>query len=122
MIYDIDMPVYQMYLSDKDKALIDEAKKIAKREGKPLAQLIKQQLAKYVKEHGEGNPAFPLDKWTEQPDFKAFPTLGEAPERYPLEKMSDADLMEMWNKIYAWQYAVGTTINRKSKRTRVLVR
>jgi len=37
---------------------------------------MKRMMKEYVKNHAEGNPNFTLEKWGD-PDFRAFPTMGE---------------------------------------------
>jgi hypothetical protein len=62
------------YPNDKEP-VIDELRVIAAREGKSQSQLIFSLVEGYVKAHAEGNPSFKLDKWAEDPGFKAMPTL-----------------------------------------------
>ena len=62
------------YKSDKE-AVMQELEVIAARERKKTSELIVQILEEYVKAHAEGNPAFSLDKWQENPDFQAVPTI-----------------------------------------------
>ena len=69
------MASYLMYLTKEAEELKEELKKIAQREGKTIASLTVEFWAKYVKEHGEGNPSFSLDKFAD-PAFRALPTMG----------------------------------------------
>jgi len=55
--------------------MMEELEVIAARERKKTSELIVQILEDYVKAHAEGNPAFSLDKWQENPDFQAVPTI-----------------------------------------------
>ena len=62
------------YPNDKEQ-FIEEFKVIATREGKSKSELLVSIMEDYVKAHGEGNATFKLDTWTEDPGFKAMPTL-----------------------------------------------
>ncbi len=58
-----------------DKDVVDNFKKIAIRDDVPLKVLHKQALEEYIKRHGDGNPAFMIDQWFENPGMKAVPAL-----------------------------------------------
>lgn len=75
--------------------LFKEFKKLATREEKMQGDLITELVADYVKKHGEGNPAFQLEKWVDQSDFHAFPTFGEILKPNWLDKLSDGDFKEL---------------------------
>jgi len=94
------MVIYQMYLDKESEALFEEFKKIAKREGKSMAQMIKEFMADYIKKHGQGNPAFSLEKWVQDPGFKAYPALDSDWQRAALDQFDDKDLQHIINKGY----------------------
>lgn len=57
------------------KDLKHQLKVIAVRENRKIEEIVIEQLAEYVKVHGEGNPIYALEKWIEEPKFKAVPAL-----------------------------------------------
>ena len=59
-----------------------ECLKIARREGKPLSHIIGDKLKEYIRVHGEGNPVYVLDKFIEDPDFKAVPATMVKKEKW----------------------------------------
>lgn len=59
------------------KNLKTEIDLICVREGTDFQEVVKKCLEEYVKVHGEGNPVYALDKWVEEPKFKAVPALLE---------------------------------------------
>jgi len=86
--------VRSIYLSGEDaEKLLEAFMEVAKREGLSFNQAIKKAMEEYVKRHGGGNPAMPLDRWVEDREFVAFPTLGERPKEGLLEQM-DEDMLD----------------------------
>lgn len=69
------------YPSEKEE-VIRELRVIAAREGKSQSNLICDIIEEYVKNHSEGNTTFKLDNWTEDPNFKALPTLLAPKEKW----------------------------------------
>ena len=55
------------------------AEEIASREKKTLSQLFVEFAEKLSTEHGDGNPAYQLDKWVENPEFLATPAFFAPP-------------------------------------------
>lgn len=49
-------------------------------------------MADYVKKHGEGNPTFKIDKWVENPEMVALPTIGEPLKAETLARMDVKDV------------------------------
>lgn len=94
------MGIYQMYLNKEDEALFEEFKKISQREGKSMAQMFKEFMAEYIKKHGQGNPAYQIDKWVQDPGFMAFPALDSDWEQVNLPGFDDKDLTHMAQKAY----------------------
>ena len=104
---------------------MERFKEVARREGRPVSRLLQELMEDYLKKHGRGNPAIPLDRWAEDKEFVAMPTLGEKPNPELLRKM-DNDMLERyvvqsyqhfesgrmeirrrmaegkWNKPYSW--------------------
>jgi hypothetical protein len=60
----------------------EDCHKVARRENKALSTIIMEKLTEYVKVHGEGNPVYVLDKWVDNPDFKAVPAALESREKW----------------------------------------
>ena len=54
------------------QAIMEEFKKIAKREGKSKSELNMELIEQHVKSHGNGNPVFKLDQF-QDPEFIAMP-------------------------------------------------
>lgn len=57
-------------LEEEDLQKLD---KIRWRERKERTDITRQAILDYIKIHGEGNDTYPLDKWNENPEFKATP-------------------------------------------------
>lgn len=49
--------------------------KIRWREHKERTEILRVAIQEYVRNHAEGNSTFKLDKWNEDPNFKAIPTI-----------------------------------------------
>jgi hypothetical protein len=77
-----------------EQELLEAFKRVAVREGKPVNRLIQEFMRDYVKKHGSGNPAFPLDKWVDNPELSAHPTIGE-PLTKRFAKMNDEEVYEL---------------------------
>lgn len=60
--------------------------KIRWREHKSMTAIKRRAIQEFIKNHAEGNNTFTLDKWEEDPTFKAVPTY-----------FSD---MDTWHKYY----------------------
>lgn len=89
-------------VKEKDKELWETFKKIAEREG-GVSKVIITLVEDYVKKHGSGNPSFPLDRWSEKPEFLPFPTLGEPPQTAYLVRLDKEMLQKI--KEHAQSYA-----------------
>lgn len=100
--------VYPLYISKERKEIFQQFVEIARREGKKISQLILELVEDYVKKHGSGNPAFPLDKWVEKPEVLAFPTLGEPPQIMYLIKLDKEMLQKI--KEHAQSYTDKATL------------
>lgn len=50
-------------------------KDLARKERKPLKTLHKEIIQDYIKKHGDGNPAFTMDQFIEDPGMKAVPAF-----------------------------------------------
>ena len=69
------MNIIKSYSATSDKIkLLEEFTEIAKREGGE-SKVIMELIEGYVKTHGDGNPMYPLERWQEDPDFKAVPAF-----------------------------------------------
>tara|TARA_B100001971_G_C18047232_1_gene460851 strand:- start:349 stop:759 length:411 start_codon:yes stop_codon:yes gene_type:complete len=96
--------IYQLGIEKED---LDAFIEIAKREtGQDACDIIQDLIKKYNKAHGKGNPCFSITKWSEDPEFKAFPTLGEKPDRKMIEKMSDKEILELASKVRSYVNAL----------------
>ena len=50
------------------------------RERKGKTEIAREAILEYIKNHSEGNITFKLDKWNEDENFKAVPTLSSRSE------------------------------------------
>jgi hypothetical protein len=89
------MGITTIWIKEYEKELWHKFVSIAKREGKSASELIMDFVRDYVAKHGEGNPAIPLDKWVENKDYVAFPTLGEPPIKDKLINMPEDMLQHL---------------------------
>ncbi len=58
-----------------DEEIVKELKKIAIKEDDNLKTLHKKIILEYIKQHGDGNPAFTLDQFVDNPQMKAAPAF-----------------------------------------------
>ena len=56
------------------EGVVEEFKKIAKREGKDKSKLLVELIEEYVKVHSSGNPSFTIDQF-QDPNFQAVPAF-----------------------------------------------
>lgn len=89
-------------LDGENVKLMDE---IRWRERKSFNELLNKAISEYIKNHSEGNDAFKLDKWQEDPEFKAIPTLLSDPDKWfkYISECNDSELTKiglMSNKIH----------------------
>lgn len=74
------------------------------KEKKTLREWFAEQAEEYIKRHGAGNPAVPLEKFLENPQYVACPTILEA-EGHPWRNYSAEDLGR-------FQYIMATELER----------
>ena len=73
--------VLSVSLDPETEAAVRAAKMHALREGRhfSISGLLRPAIARacrdYVHQHGEGNPAYPLDHWAADPEMRAAPAL-----------------------------------------------
>ena len=75
------MPIHKTISVESEK-FWEECHKVARRENRALSTIIMEKLKEYVKIHGEGNPVYVLDKFIENPNFKAVPATMETKEKW----------------------------------------
>lgn len=63
---------YSVYLDEEQINVLNE---IRWRERKSVSAIIRRAIEEYINNHVEGNDCFTLDKWQNDPHFKAVPTL-----------------------------------------------
>jgi hypothetical protein len=63
---------YSVYLDEEQINVLNE---IRWRERKSVSAVIRKAIEEYINNHAEGNDCFTLDKWQDNPHFKAVPTL-----------------------------------------------
>ena len=82
---------------EEKKLILQEFKKIAKREGKSKSELNMVLIDQHVKSHSDGNPAFRLDQF-QDPNFKAMPaTMSPTPKwnQYVNKQMDRKERLEL---------------------------
>ena len=82
-----DKAVY-ILLDEELKTLLQD---VLYKERKSLKEWLHEQAQEYVKRHGAGNPAAPLTKWLQNPQYVACPTILEA-EGFNWASFSQQDL------------------------------
>ena len=95
---------YSFYLSEDQIKALEEAHW---RERKSVSEIAREAIDDWLRNHAEGNSTFKLDKWQENPEFKAIPTLLSSPEKWfkYIEDCSDNELTNigiMSNKIHTF--------------------
>lgn len=63
---------YSLYLDEEQINVLNE---IRWRERKSVSAIIRKAIEEYINNHAEGNDCFTLDKWQEDPNFRAVPSL-----------------------------------------------
>jgi len=89
--------------NEKDKPLIESFEQIAHRERyRGFSSLIMDVIEKYVKEHGDGNPAFTLDQF-QDPKMKAMPAMMRSlPDwKYYIDNLTEKEFRELESQVYA---------------------
>jgi len=66
--------IKNIYVREEDIGLWRQFEEIVKKEG-GKSKILRDLIAEYIKKHGEGNPSFQIDKWVEDPKFKAYPAF-----------------------------------------------
>jgi len=106
--------MYQLYLREEDIEMMKEIKKIAYREETDVSVILRRLIKEYVKNHGEGNPNFELDKWNDA-DFRAFPTMGEILRPDLLGKYSEDNLEEIAKAARARAWEISQEIKKRGE-------
>ena len=52
--------------------LVDKFRKISRKEGKAMSDIMQDMMEKYIHDHDQGNPAFTLDQFNDK-EFKVCP-------------------------------------------------
>jgi hypothetical protein len=77
-----------------EEQVLEEFKKIARREGKDMNRILHDHIQSYIKEHSEGNSQFRLDKWYQESDFKVTPAFLESSDKWS-KYMEECDAKEL---------------------------
>jgi len=95
----VDRKVTSVSISGDNVPVYEQCMDILKRENQSFTDFVIEQVKKLVKEHGDGNPTFTLDHFTETKNFQATPALfrDEDTIRNFLIDMRDTGIE--WNKI-----------------------
>ena len=105
--------LYTISVPESRSELIRLIKEKAREEGKGISELILDAIEEYLKKHYRGNPAFSLDKWVEDEEFVAMPTLGEKPNPELVRKLPDDMLQELRYHAYLWYELADQEENRR---------
>ena len=91
----------------KDEEVFKKVREIAFREGKDVSELTFEMYEKYIKEHGDGNPIYSLEKWTENPEFMATPAFFSKADRIKayFSKLTENEANEHFYKVAEWKNA-----------------
>jgi hypothetical protein len=81
-----------------EQALHDAMMVLCKRDGKELSAITAEMYAKYLKEHGDGNATFKLEKWVGSPDFRATPAVDSDWSKVDTSGLSRKELEHLANK------------------------
>lgn len=105
----------QLYVSANELPLFKDFDEIAKKEGKSRKQLVKELVEKHVRSSKEGTGSFKLEKWAQEADFIALPSIGEVLHRNKLDCMKLENLNLLQNKIIARYQEVTGAIERRNR-------
>jgi len=108
------MGLFTIYIRKDREPVFEQVKEIAKRERKPVAEIIFELLEEYVKEHGQGNPSFKLDDFVEKKVIEALPTLGHDPKAFNLKNYTDAGLERIKERALEWAEEVELELARRA--------
>ena len=91
-------PLVSSFSIPSDKQwILYHAAAIAAREKTTVSALIVSLLESYVKTHESGNPSYELNKWMDNPEFKADPAVREKNEKWDkyLSQCDPKDLQQL---------------------------
>ena len=79
------------------RSLKQELRILAIREGKSLKDIMNEITKEYVKVHGDGNPAYTLDQFVEEPGMKAVPAFFRNRDDWQtyIEKLPEKESQEL---------------------------
>jgi hypothetical protein len=75
------------YVDPEQRKILEE---IRWREHKSFSEIVRKAVDEFIKSHQEGNDTFRLDKWQEDPEFQAVPTI-LAPTQKWYSYLNDCD-------------------------------
>jgi len=86
-----------------DEEMWSDLKVISARERRPIKVIGKELFADYLKEHGDGNPNFQLDQWTDNADIQATPAFMRTLDDWQrfIDGLDEARFREMESQAYA---------------------
>ena len=58
-----------------ERTELEQLEEIRWREHKSKTAILRLAVLEYIKAHGNGNSTFKLDNWTDNPNYKAAPTI-----------------------------------------------
>jgi len=92
------MKLVNFWMEDDLKQELDI---LSKRERRSLKDILNEQIANYVKEHGDGNPNYSLDQF-DQEEMKAVPAMFRTNEDWMsyMNGLNEKEFRELETKIY----------------------
>ncbi len=109
------MKIFPLYIRKEGEEILEKAKAIARREGRPLSNIILELLQSYVKQHGEGNPSFRLDEFLGQKVVVALPTLGHDPYRWNWDNTPLETKKEILKQAKVWLEVADSRVQKEEK-------
>ena len=80
-----------------EKSELEQLDEIRWREHKSRTEILRLAILEYIKAHGNGNSTFKLDQWTDNPNFRAVPTIMADTDNWDkyLENCSPEELRDL---------------------------
>jgi len=80
-----------------EKDELQSLEEIRWREHLDMTKVARKAILEYIRNHAEGNTTFKLDKWNEDENFQAVPTISARPEIWynHLSDCSDKELTQI---------------------------
>ena len=94
--------ILQVYIPAGFYMTLQKARRIARREGRSLSDLVRDLLRDYVRRHEPGNPQLPIDRFLKQKE--------DHPHQKPAEKIDPLEQARRWLRRLVKDLEVGRPI------------